>query len=127
MGTLHTIWRDQGILRDTKIELMKALVFSIVTYGCESWTLWKCDKNRIASFETWVWRGMLGVSWEERSNFSIRAELQHPHRLLGQTQKAQMRYFGHIVRRYSTSLGKQQCSDTWIASAAEEDQSTDNI
>ena len=83
------------------------MVFSITTYGSETWTLRKRERNRIDAFEMWAYRRLLGISWSDRiTNDTVLERVGHGKTLLRDIQRAQLRYFGHIARRDSTSLEK---------------------
>ena len=84
----------------TKVCLVKAMVFSVVTYGCESWTLKKAEHQRIDAFELWCWRRLLRVPWTaKRSNQSILKEISPGCSLEGMMLKLKLQYFGHLMRR----------------------------
>ena len=100
MGKLKKILRDSGISKNTKIRLIQTMVFPVVLYGCESWTLKKQDKKNLDSFELWTWRRLLGVSWtERRTNASILEEIKPKYSLEAMATKLKLAYFGHIMRR----------------------------
>ena len=83
------------------------MVFSITTYGSETWTLRKRERNRIDAFEMWAYRRLLGISWSDRiTNDTVFERVGQGKTLLRDIQRAQLRYFGHIARRDSTSLEK---------------------
>jgi hypothetical protein len=99
MSSMSKIWKDTNILKSTKARLVRALVFPIALYGCESWTTRKAEKKKIASFENWCWRRMLRVSWtNKRTNASINEEIGSGTTLLIQALKQKLSYFGHVVR-----------------------------
>ena len=84
----------------TKVCLVKALVFPVVMYGCERWTVKKVEHRRIDAFELWCWRRLLRVSWtEERTNQSILKEISPGCSLEGMMLKLKLQYFGHLMRR----------------------------
>ena len=84
----------------TKIRLVKAMVFPVVTYKCESWTIKKAERRRISAFELWFWRRLLRVPWTaRRSNQSILKEISPEHSLEGLMLKLKLQYFGHLTRR----------------------------
>jgi hypothetical protein len=96
---LDTIWKDTNISTGLKLRLMRALVWAIFLYGVESWTLKKDDQQRIASFEMWCWRRMLGVSWREhRTDQSVLDQLGLQRELLARVVKLKLAYFGHVAR-----------------------------
>ena len=84
----------------TKVCLVKAMVFPVVTYRCESWTIKKADTRRIDAFKLWCWRRLLRVPWtERRSNQSILKEISPEYSLEGLMLKLKLRYFGHLMQR----------------------------
>ena len=84
----------------TKIRLLKAMVFPVVMYGCESWTVKKAERRRIDAFELWCWRRLLRVPWTaRRSNQSILKEINPGISLEGTMLKQKLQYFGHLMRR----------------------------
>ena len=90
--------RDTALL--TKVHLVKAMVFPVVMYGCESWTIKKAEHQRIDVFELWYWRRLLRVPWiERRSNQSILKEISPEYSLEGLRLKLKFQYFGHMMRR----------------------------
>ena len=82
--------------RTTKVLLVKALVFPVVMYGCESWTVKKAEAQRIDAFELWCWRRLLSVPWTARSNQSILKEISSEYSLEGLMLKLKLQYFGHL-------------------------------
>ena len=94
--TLHC--RD--ITLPTKVRLVKAMVFPVVMYGCESWTIKKAEHQRIDAFELWSWRRLFRVPWTaRRSNQSILKEISPEYSLEGLTMKLKLQYFGHLMQR----------------------------
>ena len=84
----------------TKVHLVKAMVFPVVMYRCENWTIKKVECQRIDAFELWCWRRLLRVPWtSRRSNQSIRKEISPEYSLKGLMLKLQLQYFGHLMRR----------------------------
>ena len=84
----------------TKVHLVKAMVFPVVMYGCESWTIKKAECQRIDAFELWCWRRLLRVPWTaRRSNQSVLKEISPEYSLKGLMLKLKLRYFGHMMRR----------------------------
>ena len=84
----------------TKVRLVKTMVFPVVMYGCESWTIKKAEGQRIDAFELWCWRRLLRVSWTAwRSDQSILKEISPEYSLEGLMLKLKLRYFGHLMRR----------------------------
>ena len=103
-----SILKSRDITLPTKILLVKALVFPIVKYVCESWTIKKAERRRIDAFELWWWRRLLRVPWTaRRSNQSILKEISHEYSLEGLMLKLKLQYFDHLMRRTdSLMLGK---------------------
>ena len=94
----HIKCRD--ITLPTKVRLVKAMVFPVVMYGCESWTIKKAERRRIDAFELWCWRRLLRVPWTaRRSNQSILKEISPEYSLEGLTMKLRLQYFGHMIWR----------------------------
>ena len=88
------------ILLESEVRLVKAMVFPVVMYGCESWTVKKAERRRIDAFELWCWRRLLGVPWTaRRSNQSILKEISPGCSLEGMMLKLKLQYFGHLMRR----------------------------
>ena len=84
----------------TKVHLVKGMVFPIVMYGCESWTIKKAERQRIDAFELWYWRKLLRVPWTaRRSNQSVLKEISPEYSLEGLMLKLKLQYFGHLMRR----------------------------
>ena len=84
----------------TKVHLVKAMVFPVIMYGCESWTVKKAERRRIDAFELWCWRRLLRVPWTaRRSNQSIQKEISPEYSLEGLILKLKLQYFGHLMRR----------------------------
>ena len=106
MTNLDSISKSKDITLPTKLCLIKALVFPVVRYGCESWTIKKTECQRIDAFELWCWRRLLRVLWTaRRSNQSIIKETNPEYSLEGLMLKLKLRYFGHLMRR-ANSLEK---------------------
>jgi len=100
MNNLHSTLKSRDITLPTKVLLVKAMVFPVVIYGCESWTIKKAGCQRIDTFELWCWRRLLRVPWTaRRSNQSILGEISPEYSLEGLTLKLKRQYFGHLVRR----------------------------
>ena len=100
MTNLDSIFKSRDITLPTKVRLVKAMVFPVVMYGCESWTVKKAESRRINAFELWCWRRLLGVSWTaKRSNQSILKEISPECSLEGLMLKLKLHYFGHLMRR----------------------------
>ena len=98
MTKLDSILKSRDITLLTKVHLVKALVFSVVMYGCESWTVKKAERRRIDAFELWCWRRLLRVPWTaSRSNQSILKEISPECSLEGLMLKLKLQYFGHLM------------------------------
>ena len=99
MTNLDSIFKSRDITLPTKVHLVKAMIFSVVMYGCESWTVKKAEHWRIDAFELWCWRRLLIVPWtERRSNQSI-LKISPETSLEGMMLKLKLQYFGHLMRR----------------------------
>ena len=97
---LDSVLKNRDITLLTKVCLVKAMVFPVVMYGCESWTIKKAEHGRIDPFKLWCWRRLLRVSWTARkSNQSILKEISPEYSLEGLMLKLQLQYFGHLMRR----------------------------
>ena len=97
---LDSILKSRGLTLPTKVCIVKAMVFPVVLYGCESWTVKKADKLRIDAFELYCWRRLLGVPWTARgSNQSILKEINPEYSLKGLMLKLKFLYFGHLMQR----------------------------
>ena len=100
MTNLDSIFKSRDITLPTKARLVKAMVFPVVMYGCESWTVKKAECRRIDAFELWCWRRLLRVPWTARkSNKSILKEISLGISLEGMMLKLKLQYFGHLTRR----------------------------
>ena len=100
MTNLESILKSRDITLPTKVCLVKAMVFPVVMYRCESWTIKKAERQRIDAFELWCWRRLLRVCWTaRRSNQSILKELSPEYSLEGLMLKLKLQYFGHLMRR----------------------------
>ena len=100
MTNLDTILKIRHINLATKVHLVKAMVFPVVMYGCESWTIKKAEHRRIDAFELWCWRRLLRVCWTaRRSNQSILKEISPEYTLEGLMLKLKLQCFGHLIRR----------------------------
>ena len=98
MTNLDSIFKSRDITLPTKVHLVKATVFPVVTYGCESWTVKKAEHQRIDAFELWCWRRLLRVPWTaKRSNHSILKEISPGCSLEGMMLKLKLQYFGHLM------------------------------
>ena len=100
MTNIDSILKSSDITLPTKISLVKAMVFPVVMYGCESWTIRKAEGQRIDAFEVWCWRRLLRVPWTaRRSNQSILKEISSECSSEGLMLKLKLQYFGHLMRR----------------------------
>ena len=100
MTNLDSLFKSRDITLPTKVRVVKAMVFPVVMYGCESWTVKKAERGRIDAFELWCWRRLLRVPWTaRRSNHSILKEVSPGYSLEGMMLKLKLQYFGHLMRR----------------------------
>ena len=100
MTNLDSILKSRDITLPTKVHLVKAMVYPVLMYGCESWTVKKVERRRIDAFELWCWRRLLRVPWTaRRSNQSILKEISPGCSLEGLILKLKLQYFGHLMRR----------------------------
>ena len=100
MTNLDSILKSREITLPAKVHLVKAMVFPVVMYGCESWTVKKAERRRIDTFELWCWRRLLRVPWTaRRSNQSILKEISSGCSLEGLMLKLKLQYFGHLMQR----------------------------
>lgn len=107
MSRLTKIWRDRSIKTETKIRLVKSLIFSIFQYAAETWTIKAASRKKIEAFEMWCWRRVLRVSWKEkRTNRSILEEVKVKDRLSTICLRRILQFFGHVARRGEDSLEK---------------------
>ena len=113
MTNLDSILKSRDITLPTKVHLVKAMVFPVVMYGCESWTTKKAEHRRIDAFELWCWRRLLRVTWTVRSTQSILKKINTEYSLEGLTLKLKFQYFGHLMQRVDSlektlMLGKME-------------------
>ena len=100
MTNLDSIFKSRDITLQTKVHLVKAMIFPVVTYGCKSWTIKKAERWRIDVFELWCWRRLLRVPWTaRRSNQSILKEISPGCSLEGLMLRLKLQYFGHLMHR----------------------------
>ena len=100
MTNLDSILKSRDITLPTKVRLVKAMVFPVIMYGCESWNIKKAECQRIDAFELWYWRRLLRVHWPaRRSNQSILKEISPEYSLEGLMLKPKLQYFGHLMQR----------------------------
>ena len=130
MTSLDSIFKSRDITLPTKVHLVKAMVFPVVMYGCESWTVKKAEHWRIDAFELWCWRRLLRVPWTAgRSNQSILKEISPGCSLEGMMLKLKLQYFGHLMEELTHwkrlwcweglgagGEGKDREWDDWMAS-----------
>ena len=115
MTNLDSILKIRDMTLLTKVCLVKAMVFPVVMYGCESWTIKKAESQKIDAFELWCWRRLLRVPWTaRRSNQSILMEISPEYSLEGLMLKLKLQYFGHLMQRTDSfektlMLGKSEC------------------
>ena len=104
MTNLDSVFKSRDITLLTKVHLVRAMVFPVVMYGCESWTIKKAGRWRMDAFELWCWRRLLRVPWTARqSNQSILKEINPEYLLEGLMQKLKLQYFGHLMQRSDSS------------------------
>ena len=100
MTKLDSIFKSRDITLPTKVCLIKAMVFPVVMYGCENWTVKKAERQRIDAFELWCWRRLLRVPWTARgSNQPILKEISPGISLEGMMLKLKLQYYGHLMQR----------------------------
>ena len=100
MTNLDSMLKSRDITLPTKVHLLKAMVFPVVMYECESWSIKKAESQRIDAFELWCWRRLLKVPWTaRRSNQTILKEISPDYSLEGLMFKLKLQYFGHLMRR----------------------------
>ena len=98
MTNLESILKSRDITLPTKVRLVKAMVFLVAMYGCESWTMEKAEHRRIDAFELWCWRRLLRIRWTaDRSNQSVLEEVSPEYSLEGLMLKPKLQYFGHLM------------------------------
>ena len=119
MTNLDSILKSRDITLPTKVYLLKAMVFPVVMYGCESWTIKKAECQRIDAFELWCWRRLLRVPWTaRRSHQSVLKEISPEYSLEGLMLKLKLQYFGHLIQRTDSlektlMLGKIEGGKKW--------------
>ena len=103
MTNLESILKSRDITLSTKVHLVKAMVFPVVMYGCESWTVKAAERRRIDAFALWCWRRLLRVPWTaRRSNQSILKEISPGCSLEGLMLKLKLQYFGHLMQKFDS-------------------------
>ena len=95
---------DKDIILPIKVHIVKAMIFPVVMYGCESWTIKRAESRRIDTFELWCWRRLFRVPWTVRSNQSILTKINLEYSLEGLMPKLKLQYFGHLTK--SQHIGK---------------------
>ena len=119
MTNLDSILKRRGITLRTKVHLVKAIVFPVVMYGCESWTVKKAEGRRTDAFELWCWRWLLRVPWTSRiSNQSILKKINPEYSFEGLMLKLKLQYSGHLVQRADSlektlMVGKKEGRGEW--------------
>ena len=107
MTNLDSSLKSRHITLPAKVRLVKAMVFPVVMYGCESWTIKKAEHQSMDAFELWCWRRLLRVPWTaRRSNQTILKEISPEYSLEGLMQKLKLQYFGHLMRRADSLFEK---------------------
>ena len=125
MTNLGSIFKIRDVTLPTKVHLVKAMVFPVVMYGCESWTVKKAERWRIDAFELWCWRRLLRVPWTaRRSNQSILKEISPGISLEGMMLKLNLQYFGHLMRRVG-SLEKTPMLEGYVEGGEGDDRGWD--
>ena len=114
MTNLDSILKSRDITLPTKVRLVKAMVFPVVMYGCESWTVKKAESRRTDAFELWCWRRLLRVPWTAgRSNQSILKEISPGCSLEGMMLKVKLQWFGHLMRRVDSLEKNSDAGRDW--------------
>ena len=107
MVQLNNIWKDRSIPTDLKMNILKSLIWPVMLYGSEAWTLRQADKDRLKAAEMWFYRRMLRISWtEKRTNDSILIQLGTTRKILSEINKRRLKYIGHTTRNKNTNLMK---------------------
>ncbi len=103
MKSLDKVFKSKDISLSIKIRLTHSSIFSVVTYGCESWTLRKLDSRRINAFEMWCWRRILSIPWTaRRTNKSVLEQIKPAISLQSRITQLRLAYFGHIIRKHQS-------------------------
>ena len=114
MTNLDSIFKSRDITLPTKVHLVKAMVFPVVMYGCENWTVKKAECRRTDAFELWCWRRLLRVPWTaRRSNQSILKEISPGCSLEGMMLKLKLQYFGHLMQRVDSLEKTLMLREVW--------------
>ena len=114
MANLDSIFKSRDIILPTKVRLVKAMVFPVVMYGCESWTVKKAERRRIDASELWCWRRLLRVPWTARRSIqSILKEISPGISLEGLMLKLKLQYFGHLMRRVDSLEKNSDAGRDW--------------
>ena len=115
MTNLDSIFKSRDITLPTKVGLVKAMVFPVVIYGCESWTVKKAESRRIDAFELWCWRRLLRVPWTaRRSNQFLLSETSPGCSLERMMLKLKLQYFGHLMRRVDSLEKTLMLGEDWV-------------
>ena len=114
MSNLDSIFKSRDITLSTKVCLVKAMIFPVVMYGCESWTIKKAERRRVDAFELWCWRRLLRVPWTARRSIQSILKISPGSSSEGVMLKLKLQYFGHLMRRADSfektmMLGKIEC------------------
>ena len=125
MINLDSVLKSRDIILSTKVCLVKEMVFPVVTYGCESWTVKKAEHWRTDAFELWCWRRLLRVPWTARSNQSILKEINPEYSLEGLMLKLKLQHFGHLMQR-ADSYEKRWCWERLKAGGEVDDRRWDD-
>ena len=121
MTNLDRILKSRDITLPTKVHLVKAMVFPVVTYGCESWTIKKAEHRITDAFELWCWRRVLRVPWTARSNQSILKEISPECSLEGLMLNLKFQYFGHLMQRVDSLEKTLMLGGIWGAGGEGDD------
>ena len=126
MTNLDSTLKSRDITLPTKVHLVKAMVFPVVMYGCESWTVKKAEHGRIDAFELWCWRRLLRVPWTaRRSNQSIIKEISPECSLEGLMLKLKLQYFGHLMQRADSLEKEDKRRERWRTGGEGDDRGWD--
>ena len=124
MTNLDSIFKSRDITLPTRVRLVKTMVFPVVMYGCESWTVKKAECQRIGAFELWCWRRLMRVPWTaRRSNQSILKEISPGISLEGMMLKLKLQYFGHLMQRVDSLEKTLMLGGIW---GQEEEETTED-
>ena len=105
MLQLNDVWKDRGNPTILKVKLLKSLIWPVMLYGCEAWTLKRAEEKKLEAAEMWLYRRLLRVKWtDKRTNESILGELSNSKQVLQDINKKRLKYFGHVMRNKTTLL-----------------------